>query len=248
MYEEHIVYLFVRKTVDWQNEVAFYSQLSPAFAPKVDAWNRTFRMPYHLFRHAIRMVAIRNHESVSGLTQSSWEAIPAGAIVVPSDDDDWLAPDLSGWISRHIIDEDHGIYWTQSALEVPINAWHRARLYARGVFPWMRPKWLCATNNYGVRKTSDTTDAISHVKASRRFGAGDFRVSFIPRRLSIHNRTLASITSMGFGRPTISATALRKKADEYRRLYDHPGLAKGLEWAKSEVTAMKDVMANLKLR
>jgi len=243
-----VVYLFVRKTLDWQDESAFYSQLSPAFAPKVDAWNRTFRMPYHLFRHAIRMVAIRNHESVVGLTASAWESIPDGAVVVPSDDDDWFAPDLTEWISRRMAHDDYGIHWTQSVLEVPINAMHRARLCARAVFPWMRPKWLCATNSYAIRKTSDVTVAVSHVAASRRFGSGDVCVSFIPQKLSIHNRSLASITSMGFGKPTISTALLRRKADEYRRLYDQPLRAKELEWAKSEVAAMKDVMAELTLR
>ena len=241
-------YLLIRKTVDWRDEAAFFAQLSPEFAPKVETWNETFRTPYHLFRQAIREISIRNHAAVAGLTPASWEQIPDRAIVVPSDDDDWFAPDLAHRIADAFPESDDGIHWTQSVLEVPINGLHRARLAARRIFPWMRPKWLCATNNYAFRKGSAADDSVVHTRASRQFESGKLRVSFVPERLSLHNRTLASITSLAFRKPTISASALRRKADAYRRLYDHPALPEGLGWAAAEIRSMRDVMADLTVR
>ena len=242
----HSIYLLIRKTTAWQDESAFHAQLSPAFAPKVEVWNRTFRMPYHLFRHAIRGVAISNHDAMEGVLPATWDDIPDKAIVLPSDDDDWFSPDIASSISRSMAAHHDGVHWTQSVLEVPINRLHRVNLVARRVIPWVGPKWLCATNNYAFRKNSAANDCLAHTRASRQFASGRFDVALIPRRLSLHNRTLASITSLAFERPTISMAELRRKADQYRRLYGRPGLPAGLEWAAPQVRAMRDVMADLR--
>lgn len=242
------VHLLTRKTVDWRDERAFLDQLPKAFAPKVEAWNATFHMPYHLFRQAIREIAIGNHEAIAGAVPATWDAIPVGGIVLPSDDDDWFSPDVASSVASAIDDGIDGIHWTQSVLEVPINLLHRVNLAARRVFPWLKPKWFCATNNYAFRKTDGSADLLSHMLASRRFTSGRMHTAFVPRRLSLHNRTLASITSMAFGEATISRDTLRRKADGYRRLYDRPGMAAGLEWARPNVRAMRELMANVTLR
>lgn len=242
------VHLLTRQTVDWRDEQAFLAQLPSAFAPKVESWNATFHMPYHLFRQAIREIAIRNHEAIAGAVPATWEAIPDGAIVLPSDDDDWFSPEVASSIASAFAAGIDGVHWTQSVLEMPINFLHRVNLTARRVFPWLKPKWFCATNNYAFRRAEDAADLLSHIRASRRFTSGTIHTTFVPRRLSLHNRTLASITSMGFGEATISRNTLRRKADGYRRLYDGPSLMAGLEWARPDVRAMKDLMANLTLR
>jgi hypothetical protein len=242
------VLLIVRRTLDWRDERVFLAQLAPSFATKVEVWNATFRTPYHLFRHAIKEIAMRNHNAIEGITQAQWSEIPDGALVLPTDDDDWFAPDVVSCISKCTTGREHGIHWTQSVLEVPINWMHGVNLLARRVCPLLRAKFLCATNNYGVRKDGAADDVLNHMPASRRFGSGTMQLTFIPRRLSLHNRTLASITSMGHGKPTVSASMLRRKADRYRRLYERPNLPRGLEWAAGAIREMREIMADLRLR
>lgn len=244
----HTVYFLIRRTTDWKDERAFLAQLSPDFAGKVHAWNETFSMPYHLFRHAIRDIAIANHSAIEGVEPASWDSIPDRAVVLPSDDDDWFSPAVASSMCRGLEDHHVGAVWTQSALEVPINGLHRINLLARRVVPWIKPKWFCATNNYCFRKGLVPDDARAHTHASRYFSSGGSAVAEVRARLSIHNRSLASITSMGFGKPGISRSELRRKADAYRRLYERPALHAELSWAAAELRAMRHVMANLRLR
>jgi hypothetical protein len=59
--ELETVYLFVRKTTDWGNEAVFRAQLDPGFAPKVQTWNNTLSMPYHVFRARLCEIADATH-------------------------------------------------------------------------------------------------------------------------------------------------------------------------------------------
>lgn len=88
------LHICLRRTVDWGDEPAFRAQLDPAFAPKVNAWNATFPLPYHLFRQELRWIAQANLEKVEGAVLCRWEEVPEGALVAPVDDDDWFAPHL----------------------------------------------------------------------------------------------------------------------------------------------------------
>ena len=57
-------YIWVRATVDWEDEEAFLAQVRPEFDGKLVLWNATFTIPYHLFRHRVRRIAdlIGDHE------------------------------------------------------------------------------------------------------------------------------------------------------------------------------------------
>ena len=242
------VFLLIRKTTNWEDEKAFFAQLSPSLLPKVEAWNRIFRMPYHMFRQAIRDIALQNHGAIDGVVLADWENIPTGAIVLPSDDDDWFSTDVARRVAETMAAEDEGVLWTQSVLEQPINFMHGMNLRARKIMPWVGPKWLCSTNNYAFRKSASADSLVDHMGASRGFGTSGLRAARIADRLSIHNRTLASITSLGFGKISISGAELRRKADAYRKTYNKPSLPEGLEWTQPYVQCMAELMASLTLR
>lgn len=244
-----MIHICVRTDVAWADEAAFFAQLSPAFAPKVEQWDRTFTMPYHRFRHALRALAAENHAAVRGAAVTRWEDVPVGALVVPVDDDDWFAPDLVGRLQAADDGKVAGLRWQPATVEVAINAGHRLYIWRQRLVPFWPPAWLCMTNNYAVRKgVMGEAEFRSHVRASARFtDATDVLV--LGHRLSLHNRSIASITSMGWQRPGISARRLLSRRRAYLSLYagyrpPHDDLA----WAVPYVRQMHDLMLRLEPR
>jgi hypothetical protein len=248
--EEMPIHLCVRRAVEWENEAAFLAQLDPAFLPKVEAWNRTFSLPYHLFRRELRAIAQANLEQVEGAVICGWEEVPDGALVAPVDDDDWFAPHLAATIRAAAGPDVFALHWRQGVVEVPINAGHGLRLLLRKLIPSLRPRWLCATNSYVIRKGSvDPRCFVSHVAASRWFPLQDpARIRVLPERLSLHNRSLASITSLNYGRSTITPRQLRRRRRAYGRLYRRPAaIQAGLAWSIPSLQRMQTLMARLEL-
>jgi hypothetical protein len=244
-----MIHLWIRATTCWADEATFRAQLDPRFAPKVETWNATFSIPYHLFRHELRAIAGANLARVEGARVSEWDAIPEGAWVVPVDDDDWLAPDVALVLAEHDDPAILGFRWVSSFLEQPIDLGHRLGLLRRKLFPRTRPRWICTTNNYALRKADASLDLLRrHTEASRWFaGAGRERVRSIDRRLSLMNRTLASQTSLGFRRPSVTRGELMRKYRAYRSLYRRV-LPAELAWATPWVERMAALMARLEVR
>jgi hypothetical protein len=142
-----------------------------------------------------------------------------------------------------------GLYWQQSVLEVPINAGHRLRLLLRRLVPGMKPRWLCATNSYVVRKGSvDPRCFVSHVAASRWFPQQHAdRIRVLPQRLSLHNRSLASITSLNYGKPSITPAQLCRRARAYVRLYRRWHRAPHeLAWSLPSLLRLEALMESLR--
>jgi hypothetical protein len=242
------LHICIRKTVDWADEAAFRAQLDPGFALKVQAWNNTFQLPYHEFRRELRAIAQANLEAVAGAVVCYWDDVPDGGLVAPVDDDDWFSPQLVKVIQAAASPDVVGLRWQQSVLEVPINAGHRLRLLMRCIVPGMKPRWLCATNSYLVRKGSvDPHCFSSHVAASRWFPQQHAdRIRVLPQRLSLHNRTMASITSLNYGRPSITPWRLRLRARAYSRLYRRwQAIPPELAWALPSLQRMKALMNRL---
>jgi len=241
------LHICVRITVDWGDEAAFRAQLNPAFSPKVDAFNSTFRLPYHAFRQEMREIAQANLEQVQGAVLSKWEEVPDGALVAPVDDDDWFAPQLVEAIQAAANHEVLGLNWPQSAIELPINNQHRRRLLLRRLIPGLGPRWFCATNSYVIRKGSvDPSCFTGHVAASSWFQQNPERIRVVHQRLSLHNRSLASITSLNFGKPSITPAQLRRRCRAYRRLYRRwHRVPPGLEWCLPFLQQMEVLMARL---
>jgi hypothetical protein len=242
------LHLCVRKTAEWGDESAFRAQLNASFAPKVEAWNATFPLQYHLFREELKAIARANLEQVAGAVLCSWEEVPEGALVAPVDDDDWFAPQLVEVIQAAAGPDLVGLHWQQAVLEVPINGCYRLRLLQRRMIPGLKPRWLCATNSYVIRKGDvDPRCFSSHVAASRWFAKQPpGRIRVLPQRLSLHNRSLASITSLNYGRPIISPQQLRRRARSYNRLYRRwHTLSADLAWSRPALLRMEALMARL---
>ena len=243
------IYIWIRATTDWSDEAAFNAQLRPAFAGKVALWNRTFSLPYHIFRHRVCEIARRNHAAVTGAVRAPWNAIPDGALVVPVDDDDWFAPDLGERLAAAWRPGIVGVYWTRSFLQVPIDPMAEVGQWARALLPNRPPKWVCSTNNYALIKGPDSKPLLrDHTRASewmlRQPAEAMLRLD---ESLSLMNRTLASQTSLGWRRARFSRLELLLKYRRYRRLYGR-SLPAELAWAEPYRKAMAGLMGELGLR
>ncbi len=244
-----MVAIWVRKSVNWDDEEAFLAQAPEAFRPKIDVWNETFTMPFHVFRAEVRRIAARNHSAVRGAACLHWDEIPDGALVLPVDDDDWFAPDIGETLLRHQDPEAAAYRWPSSFLEVPIGLGHELYVLRRRLFPGAQPRWSCTTNNYALVKRDGMRElAESHMRASAWVdGSAGGAVAWIPARLSLQNRTLASQTSLAYGRPAVTRSQLLRKHRRYRRLYrrwDAPELA----WARPYVEMIGALTERLEVR
>jgi hypothetical protein len=240
-----MIYVWVRSTTRWDHEPTFWAQLDPAFKPKVDLWNDTFDIPFHVFRHEVKRIAELSLSRVEGATVASWDHIPDGALVAPVDDDDWFAPDLAD-----VLDTAHrslhrtGYRWVGEWIEVPIDLRHRLGLARRALFR-IPPRWVCGTNTYALVKSSRARPLLEkHTLASAFYESHPCDVWAIEQHLSIANRTLASRTSLGHRRPAIGRSELLRKFRRYRSLYASP-LPDAFAWARPYMALMDELMSRL---
>lgn len=244
-----MMHLCVRTSVDWADEAAYRRHLWPDMLPKVGVWDATFRLSWREFRVTTAALARENLAEVDGARITAWDDVPEGDLVLPVDDDDWFAPDILKRLASVDVGRPDGVVWTQSTLEVPINLGHRLFLFRRRLQPSLLPRWFCATNNYAVRKGPMDLEAWqNHMRADARF-RGNPGIPFIARRLSLHNRTLASATSMGWRQPTVSARTLLAKRRAYLRLYTgYRPPTEDLAWALPYIARMRGLMERLEPR
>ena len=243
-----MIAIWVRSTVDWSDEQVFLAQAPADLPPKVELWNETFTIPFHLFRLRVRQIAEGNLARVEGAVCAAWEEIPGGALVLPVDDDDWFAPDVAVELGRLLDPAFAGYYWTASWVEVPTRLGHNVYLWRRRLLPWTPPKWQCSTNNYALLKGDGTEPFLAnHVQASGWFGAHPQKVLKVDRPLSLTNRTLASRTTLRAPRPSLSRRELLGKYRRYRTLYDRPPRPE-LAWSRPYLEQMAELMRELELR
>jgi hypothetical protein len=247
-----VIYIWIRRTVDWRNEDAALDQLTDSWLkPKVPLWNATFNISYQGFRRRVAEIADLNHAGVEGAVRAGWDEIPEGAIVLPVDDDDWFAPAAAHILERERDAAARGYVWANRWIEVPIDLGHRLHHARRRLFPRTPPKWLCGTNNYAMVKSPEAKELLgSHVKASRwfegRVSGPDGSVKRIDGVLSVANRTLASQTTLSQRRMTIRRGELVRKYRRYRRLYEQP-LPPDLAWCRPYVAMMRELMGELEV-
>jgi len=247
-----VIYLCVRQTLNWADEAEFWSQLPIQFKPTIQVWNRSFNIPYHLFRQRVREISHLNLSAVQNAVcmdwKLEWNDVPDGELVLPVDDDDWFAADVGIVLEKAREDRRQLYRWHSSFLEVPIDLGHRLYLLKRRLFH-TRPKWICTTNNYALLKSRDSEPLFrSHIKASEWFLSHPESVKEVGSGLSIMNRTLASRTSLGLMRPEeckpIRQSTLLRKYWQYRALYKRP-LPTELAWSLPYVRRMDDLMNEL---
>jgi hypothetical protein len=243
-----VVRIWVRATLDYDDERGFDAQLLDRFRAYVVRWDALFEMPYRVFRSRLRDIARANLERVEGAEVSVWEEIPEGALVLPCDDDDWFRPDVARVVERALGPGVTGVRWHSSFLEVPTHWRHQLGIWRRHV-QGPRPAFLCTTNNYALSASEDSKDLLRrHMQASDWVGTQPSgAVPYVRERLSLMNRTLASQTSLGYPHGPISRRATLRKLARYRRLYRQP-LRPELAWAQPCADEMRALMDDLELR
>jgi hypothetical protein len=240
-----MIHIVVRATVDWNDEAAFNAQIPAQVRPGIEAWNATFQMPFHIYRRELKRIAGLSLARVEGATCVPAQDVPAGALAVPVDDDDWFAPALGRVLQGYLAGGQAGYSWPSRFLEVPISTSHRLGLLGRRIFPQRPPRWLCTTNNYAVVYGPETADLLNgHIRATNWFLAHPQAVRRLDEPLSLMNRTLASTTQL---RSRPSPAILRRKFHAYSKLYDQPP-AVDLAWSAAYVQMMRELHSELRLR
>lgn len=242
-----MIHICVRRTLDWQDEALVDAKVLPEFRLKLVAWNAIFDMPYHVFRQRLKTIAQLNLARVEGVTRSELGSIPPGHVIVPVDDDDWLAPDLGVQLERALDPNAHGYLWQREVIEArPLLRRGLSYVARRLGRPEMH---TCKTNNYAVVNEPGVADLVlNHSKASAYFDAHPSDVRRIRGTLAVQNRNLASQTALAWGRPSISRDELLAVFRRYRNLYSARRLAAIPSWARPYVDLMAELMQEIRPR
>lgn len=241
------VYICLRETLDWENEAAVDAGLVDRFRPQVETWNGTFNIPYHQFRHRLKVIAQRNLSRVEGVRCVRLEELPPDGLVVPVDDDDWFSPEVANRLREAFDPSIQAYYWTRHILEPE----RKLRAFKGWLRELITGEIIFATNNYAVSNVPDFARFVrAHLVASEYFQAHPRQRRYLRAALSLHNRNLASQTVLGMGklRPPIPREQLIERFGEYRTLYARTRLPRALRWAEPYMAMMAELMDDLKLR
>jgi len=245
--------IWVRRTLDWSDPAHVEAKILPAFRSRYELWNDTFALPYASFRARLKGIAEENLKRVAGASLGPWEDLePGRGLVIPIDDDDWLAPDLAAHVQNALESQVRGrklagVYWAREVVGPP-----RRR---RSLRKWLRrvPKrgrFTCYTNNYAVAPGVPDLEVIlrNHVRASEAFDAHPERFLRIPALLAIQNRNLASQTALGWRLPEIDEHYMLERYQSYRLFYASWRIRRELRWAQPCIDAMAELMDDLSPR
>jgi hypothetical protein len=191
-----LIYLVLRQTLPWDSiSYAEFVKQSRVFCKligrpenqvkeTVDLWNETFSYNFFDVRQSMKELSMSNFKS---LKQSIFiddieklkQEIDDDVLIVFTDDDDWINPDLNDYIGPNISNYD-GFTWGSAAFGNRNGESIELR----------RNDGYCFTNNYGVvsktiRKKM-IEESLQHFKANEQFkNLNSFRIS---KYLSITNK------------------------------------------------------------
>jgi hypothetical protein len=253
-----MIYIWIRRTLDWGDEEAITAQIDPEFRPRFELWNSTFNISYPQFRQRIRAIAALNHAAVESAVSASWDEIPDGAVVLPVDDDDWFAPHAARTVERAFAPGIDACTWPSRWLQVPTSLGHRWHLFTRRLRPSLPQTHTFGTNSYALVKEPALRWLLdSHSGASRyadeHLAAGSMRLEHCEAGLSLANRTLASKTTLAYRHRDYSQELLIRKYRAYRRLYRRRTRREvawsrpELDWSMPYVELMADLVSELEL-
>jgi hypothetical protein len=240
-----MIYIWTRRAPKWEDWEAVQAQLPRQMTSKVELWNDTFNIPFHLFRHRVRQIAELNVSRVERAVSAPWDEIPDGSLVLPVDDDDWFAPHVATVLAAEHEARGTGYYWISRFIELPINFPHRLGLIRRRILPRTPPsRFVFTTNNYALPKEPETKLLLDrHAHASEvveKGAAGPLKK--LEQNLSVMNRTLGSQTSLAY---VTRRSQLIWKYHRYKALYRRLEMRE-LPWCRPYLEMMADLMDELK--
>lgn len=242
-----MIYICVRRTLDWHDEAVVARDLQRSFRPKLEAWNETFTVRYHEVRHRLKKIAELNLSRVEDAVCAPLDAIPDGSLVVPVDDDDWFAPDLALGLRQQGESHIVGYLWKDHTVEI------RRPLESRLNYLWWRVRGnrplTCGSNNYAVTKVPEHLPLVTnHSRASRYFDASPDRIRRLSGKWSVRNRNPTSQTEMGWQQPHVTRAELIETFHAYHRLYSRLRLPRAYRWAQPYVAMVADLMREIEVR
>ena len=168
------------------------------------------------------------------------------------DDDDWFAPNLAEVLDREWDSELGDLLDPQLDRGRRRTSATGVHLIRRGLLPFTPPHLTCETNNYGAgQRPGGQAARREHLVATHWFdGPGRESVKRIRQRISLHNRNMASQTSL---RPTahrgeLTPRRLRRRLLHHQRALPPAPLAPRPPWARPYVAMMADLMDELRPR
>ncbi len=118
------IILGVRSMSDWQDGQNLLTAPWDGWEDRLQWWDEVFEMPYHVYRYGLQIIARKNWARISGLDSivsvRSWQPeLFHDAVVIPIDDDDWLAPQICHVIRNQIQADTTAISWQSDRIECP---------------------------------------------------------------------------------------------------------------------------------
>lgn len=117
--------ILVRKTLPWhkiRDMDHFKSMCSfPQILPFVEEWNKVLNMPYWVFRSKVKEIANKSlrRTGIPVMTNLRRVGRKFNRIVIPIDDDDWLAPNIKDVLPNLFSDPKvRGVCWDNAVFRI----------------------------------------------------------------------------------------------------------------------------------
>ncbi len=219
------IILGVRSMSDWQvGQNLLTSPWGDGWEKRLQWWDEVFSMPYHTYRFNLQKIAKENWSRIEGLDSivsiRSWQPeLFHDAIIVPIDDDDWLAPQICHVIRNQIQPDTTAISWQADRIECPhcyaINTCGDANFYITNGYA-LTPNYRDAV---GDEQFKDSL--LWHVHAADHAKEHSRHLASV---LGAAPRTWASVTTLGqFNSAKELADAAVKAKSWHRKKFNEFG-------------------------